>query len=58
MEFMKIATIIGIGIYLILDWLFVLNSNWEKYTRREWIKCFVNPFWIIGLVLIAMQLWG
>ena len=58
MEFMKITSLIIVGIYLVLDWLFVLSSNWDKYTRRDWVKCFVEPFCIIGLVLVAIELWG
>ena len=58
MEFMKIATAIIVGIYILLDWLLTISKNFEVFTRKDYIKCFIEPFCLIGMVLIAMELWG
>lgn len=58
MEFMKIATAIIVGIYILLDWLLTISKNFENFTQKDYIKCFIEPFCLIGMVLIAMELWG
>lgn len=58
MEFMKIATAIIVGIYILLDWLLTISKNFENFTRKDYIKCCIEPFCLIGMVLIAMDLWG
>jgi len=58
MEFMKIATAIIVGIYILLDWLFTISKNFEDFSRKDYLKCFIEPFCLIGIVLIAMELWG
>ena len=58
MEFMKIATIIIVGVNILLDWLLTISKNFEDFKREDYIKCFMNPFYLIGFVLIAMELWG
>lgn len=59
MEFMKIATVTTIGIIMLLDWLTTLAKQWDTLTKGEMFCSFVvEPFCLIGLVLIAMELWG
>lgn len=58
MEFMKIATLVIIAIFLILDWLSTLSKKWETYTKTDWLKCIVEPFCLIGSAIVSMELWG
>ena len=59
MEFMKIATMTIIGVVILLDWLTTLAKKWDNLKKSEMFCAFVvEPFCIIGLVLIAMDLWG
>lgn len=59
MEFIKITTMIIIGVSLLVDWLSTLAQKWDTLTKGEIFYSFVvEPFCIIGMVLIAMELWG
>lgn len=59
MEFIKSATIIILGAILLIEWLNNLMSDWKDFTKGEiFVYFIVEPFCLIGLVLIAMDLWG
>ena len=59
MEFMKISTVIIIGVIMLVDWLSTLAKKWDTLKKGEMFCSFVvEPFCLIGLVLIAMDLWG
>ena len=48
-----------IGVVILLDWLTTLAKKWDNLKKSEMFCAFVvEPFCIIGLVLIAMDLWG
>lgn len=58
MEFMKIASAIIIGGFLVVDWLSTLTKDWESLSLKDWIRCFIEPFCLIGGVMICMEIWG
>jgi hypothetical protein len=58
MEFMKIASAIIIGVGMLLDLMMLLMKDWEKFTKWEWVKIFLEPFCFFGGLMICMELWG